>query len=311
MSEFDITTLRTSKQVVPTAKLLNLAEKYGFETKASGHGTSHVRCIHTKYPDIVVGLVYNTKKLSSQRDLLEAFQEIAARDAASIVKEFETAAFNVAETLNQKIPADLQYSLTESGNIVLTDRAYPQVGLTFSQKDVRLAENKVRELTDQKREYAKFLHRMRSEHDVTPAHMNDGVYDGHLSHVVYDHLPEETLPLYQENDDPSDAILRLSAYVEKVMDIDFEHAERKEAALTNPVVRQTLITSLDRRGERHNHVYYTGRNGRTLEFTFNTFSNQRLTLDGKTARISLAELEKLERIVASISASSEQHLKAA
>lgn len=311
MSDFDITTLRTSKQVVPTAKLLNLAEKYGFEIKSSGHGTSHVRCTHTKYPDIVVGLVHNTKKLSSQRDLLEAFQEIAARDEASLAKEFESVAFNVAEALDQKIPADLEYRLTDSGNIVLTDRAYPQIGMTFPQKDAHLAENKVRELTAIKRDYAILLSRMVNEYDMAPPVMKDGVFDGHLTHNVYGHMPEETLPSYQENDIGYDAIKHLWAYQEKISDIDLEHACRKEEALKHPIIQQTLVTSASRRGERHNHVYYNDTHGKTLKFSFNTFSNQRATYHGTTARISLPELEKLEKIVSGISASAERHLKAA
>lgn len=311
MSEFDVTTLRTSKQVVPTAKLINLAEKHDFEIKSSGHGTSHLRCTHKKYPDIVVGLIYNTKKLSSQRDLLEAFQEIAARDEASIFKEFKNAAFNIAEELDQKIPADLEYRLTESGNIVLTDRAYPQIGLTFAQKDARLAGNKVRELTAIKRDYAILLSRMVNEYDMAPPNMQDGVFDGTLTHSVYDHMPEHHLPAYQENDIAYDAMKHLWAYQELVSDIDLEHACRKEDALKNPFIKQMLVTSTGRRGERHNHVYYSDAHGKTLKFSFNSFSNQRVTYHGTTARISLSELEKLERIVDGIAATSERHLRVA
>lgn len=311
MSEFDITTLKTSKQVVPTAKLLNLAEKYGFEIKSSGHGTSHIRCTHTKYPDIVVGLVHNTKKLSSQRDLLEAFQEIAARDEASLVKEFESAALNIVEALDQKIPADLEYRLTDSGNIVLTDRAYPQIGLTFAQKDARIAENKVRELTAIKREYAILLSRMVNEYDMTPPTMEDGVFDGNLTHSVYDHMAALHLPAYQENDIAYDAMKHLWAYQESISDIDLEHACRKEDALKHPLIQHMLVTSASRRGERHNHVYYNDPQGKTLKFSFNTFSNQRVTYHGTTARISLSELEKLERIVDGITASAQRRLKVA
>lgn len=311
MSVPSIKELKAIKQVPHRHLMTKWIRESGFTMRDCRRGSSHIRCTHKESPDIVFDIVRDADTVGSLMRFTAALVEIEKRRQEALKVRFENAALDIKSLLEQKIPADLQYRLTDSGNIVLTDRAYPQVGLTFTQKDARLAENKVRELTAIKREYAVMLYRMTNEHDVAPAHMDNGVYNGHLHHLVYDHMPEETLPLYQEHDEPANALEQLNAYIEKIQDIDLEHVCRKEDALSNPVIRQTLVTCASRRGERHNHIYYDGANGKMLKFTFNSFSNQRTTYNGTTARISLSELEKLERVVSVISASAERHLKAA
>ncbi len=312
VSEFDIKSLRRSKQPLPTDTLLLIAEKCGFEVRY-GNGTSHIRCIHTKYPDIAFNVIRNTKRLSSQRDLSDALLEVDRRDEATLTTAFKSAALNIAAILDQKIPEDLEYRLTESGNIVVTDRTYPQIGITFSQKDVRLAENKVRELTTAKRDYTAALARLVSQYDMTAPTIINGVFDGKLAHAVYDHMATKELPFYQEGSASYMAKASLELYQTEIENIDKDHLARKRGALALIGIERPIITCSSRRGKRHNHVSYTNGNGKNLHFTFNTFSNQRLSplCDGTKARISLSELERLERIAYGIAAREERHLQAA
>lgn len=316
MSKYTITEviaeISATGQVIPTEKLLKWLENFDFEMRTKTGG-SHIFTSHKTETDIYDTLIRNTVKLDTQRAVRVMLQELNKR-RIKLSQEFGEASLSpqcIAETLEQKIPADLTYRLTESGNIVLTDRTYPQVGITFAQKDVRLAENKVRQLTTAKRDYGATLGRLVSQYDMNSPAITDGVFDGRLTHHIYSDMPEKQLPLYEEGDDIYLAKAELEVYQNNIENIDRAHLERKSQALERINAPQPLITCAGRRGERHNHVSYTNEGGKTLHFTFNTFSNQRLTFDGKTARISSAELEKLERIVSGISASSERHYQAA
>jgi len=307
-----ITEIRSTRQLIPTEKLLKWLRNLDFNVR-DNTGGSHVFVSHKTETDIYDTLIINTTKLSTQRGVRVMLQKLEKRQT-ELSKEFSKKALSpkyIQETLDQKIPADLAYSLTDSGNIVLTDRAYPQLGLTFAQNDVRLAENQVRELTSMKRDYAVMLCRMTSEYDVSPITMQNGVFNGRLTHQVYDHIPVEDLPTYKENDEPGDALMHLYAYVEKIEDVDLEHACRKEDILAQPHILQTIVTSASRRGERHNHVYYAGRGGEKLSLVFSTFSNLRATYNGKTSRISASELQHVENMLGNKQEAAWQQLKAA
>lgn len=310
-----VTEMRATRQVIPTQKLVKWLENNGFKVRICKDGSSHIFAAHRDFKDISTTFAKNTSKLDAQRMVRITLQKLAERQESLAAKFNESGLTQqfIADTLDQKIPEDLEYRLTESGNIVVTDRTYPQIGITFSQKDVRLAENKVRELTAAKRDYTAALARLVSQYDMTAPTIINGVFNGKLAHAVYDHMATKELPLYQEGSVPYMAKASLELYQTEITNIDKDHLARKRGALALIGIEKPIITCSSRRGERHNHVPYTNGNGKNLHFTFNTFSNQRLSplCDGTKARISLSELEKLECIAYGIAAREERHLKAA
>lgn len=304
--------LKATRQVPHEHVMINWLKQSGFKMRGCKNG-SHIHCIHNEFPDIAFNIVRATDTIGSLMRFTDALVELEKRREQKLKNQFDLAAQNIRTTLDQKIPEDLEYRLTESGNIVVTDRTYPQIGITFSQKDVRLAENKVRELTAEKRDYTAALARLVSQYDMTAPTIINGVFDGKLAHAVYDHMATKELPLYQEGSASYMAKASLELYQAEIDNIDKDHLARKRGALALIGIERPIITCSSRRGERHNHVSYTNGNGKNLHFTFNTFSNQRLSplCDGTKARISLSELERLERIAYGIAAREERHLQAA
>jgi predicted RNA binding protein YcfA (HicA-like mRNA interferase family) len=298
MSLPNLDDLRVSKQVIPTSTLLKLMDKHGFVSRNTQG--SHIIAAHSEFPDITMCVIRNTKKISCQRDLIDAVDEIARRKEIALTQEFANAAKKITDILDVKVPNDLTYRLTENGNVVLSDRAFPQIGTTFSQKDVDLTENKVRYITDIKRQYAALLGRLVSDYDVNTPNYVQGVFDGELSHMVYTTMDSAKLEPYQEGDSTDAAFNNLYDYITRIELTDLDHQIRKEEALSKPFINQTLITSMGRRGERHNHVMYEGPGNKPMHFEFNTYSNRRVTYNGLSARISDAELGRLELFVMSV-----------
>jgi hypothetical protein len=292
--------LRETKQPLTTEQLLRLAHKWGFETRQSGHGSSHIRCTHKKYPDIGFNIIRTTERLSSQRNLADAMAEIEKRKAAAkqaIRDKFSVAAEDRLNAIREKLPAHITATLTQDGLVVLRDAQIPQIGVTlYSQKEDRLIENKIHnEIEPMKREIYIALSRLHTEYDAQ-AQFDDGVFTGCVSHEVYETLPDLVLPPYEAGGSILDIRAAIHAYQDAILSKDIEHMIRKEELLSDSHVGGTMMTFSARRGERNNHVRLNvGAEQGALSFTFKTFSNRRITGDGSAGRIAESELNKMEK----------------
>lgn len=300
--------LRIINQPIPTRILVHLAENNGFVARRSAGGTSHVRLTHTKYPDIVLGFAHGTRKKYDQRDLHKAILEIQERDAAAkqaITDKFQQTADKQAATrlanIQKHLPKHIEAFYGEGEQIIVRDTQSPQIGFTlYSAEEDHLLENKIRhQLELDKRELYILLSRSRMEYDIVAPSDKNSEFLGHLSHNIYD-MDEVTLPPYPEAE-VSETRAAIERYQGHVKDIDLDHAIRKEELLNKDFIHSDImVTSMARRGERHNYMSITSSADTPLSVTFETYSNQRFKGDGSVARISEPALTKLEGVIAEI-----------
>lgn len=288
--------LYETNQIVPTRQLLQLAEKWGFEHRANG--TSHHRCTHTKYPDVFFSIIAKTDRLSSQRDLADAMEKIAKRDAEkqqAIQSSFVAASADRLAALRAKLPPHITVELTKSGNIVLRDVQIPQLGVTlYSAEQDKMLESYLRyQFGDTKNAFYAELNKLRTKHDAQPVFDENGSFTGKIKHLVYGDEFALELPRYEEDILGVNFVARFDLYRNAIEMKDLEQLCRKEEILAKPFLGAVLVSHSEQRGERHNHVRIIDPVAKGLKLTFTTFSNQRVSGDGTRGRITDAELDSL------------------
>ncbi len=312
MSTLSAKDLRRTKQIIPLAALVNVAENHGFTVRdAKG---SHVRYAHEDYPDITGTLISSTKKIGSQRSLSDAILEVQKRTAEAkqvITDKFTQAADKAAAErlarIQEQLPPYMEAFYGEGDQIILRDKQTPQIGVTlYSPEEDSALERHTRHMDDMKRDFCRRLCKSRMLFDIDVACDGKGGFLGRLSHSIYD-MEELILPPYPEAEDPTAAILEYQAQVEE---IDMDHEIKREDILSKDFISRILVTHHTPRGNRTNHVSYKIPGvEKSLRFTFATFSNQRVQATnlnankakkGHTARISKAELIQLEETVSGI-----------
>lgn len=288
--------LRNTRQAMPTKAILALAQSYGFIQR---NGGSHIRLKHKIHHDVTVGIVGANKTSVSQLRLADAIEEVQKRELVAeqaITDKFEQAADKKTATrlanIQQKLPHHIEAFYGKDDHIILRDKHAPQIGITlYSPAEDALLDNKTRYMDGLKRDFYKLLNRS----DITLK--NNPNLTGLFSHDIYN--LEVTLPPYSEDQDPMEALYTYQAQIEE---IDLDHAIRREELLKKPfIISDVMVGHTARRGKRQNHVtYIISDANKPLSFTFKTFSNQRVEGDGSVARISEAELIKLETVIEKI-----------
>jgi hypothetical protein len=292
--------LRRTRQIVPYKQLLNLARNWGF-TLREDTGGSHIRCTSQKYPDIVFNCVRKTGTCGSQLRLVEAMEQITARDLQKqqkIQSDFAAVSENRLAVIREKIPAHIIAEISPNGLVLLRDRNIPQIGVTlYSEAEDRLIENKIHnEIESLKREVFIALNRIHMEHDALPAFEN-GVFTGTINHEVYANLPALVIPDYTEDADAADILTSIDNYRKQIEEKDLDHAIVKEELLSRPFIGDIYVAFSSKRGDRSNYVKVSGERS-SLNFSFHTYSNQRATSDDTNARISESDLQALSWKVA-------------
>lgn len=304
--------LGDSKQAISNEKLVSLARDAGFSMR---EGSKHGRYKHDRYPDIHFGISRGRGKDLSTLLLIDALKQVVRRDeeqALSASKKFAQAAEKESAerliAIQEQLPPYVEAFYGENSEIIIRDKQIPQIGFTLNTAaEDYLLENKLRhELDTVKREFHILLSRSTMQYDMNIEFDENGTFTGTLSHTLYD-IDDVILPPYPQSSDPFTAILD---YQNQVLEIDFDHAARKQSALDKIDVKTVLVLHSARRGDRTNQVAYKppGVKG-TLKFTFDTFSNQRVSGDGQTSRISEDELNKLENIVNAIETKSSKQTR--
>lgn len=271
--------LRRSRQALPTERLCSIAAAAGFDVRK---GRKHIRCAHSTYPDIHVGIVSGDTTAISKLRLADAMEEIAFRERRKddCAKAFHVSASeNRLTAIREKLPPYITAELTPNGNVVLRDRQIPQIGVTLrSPGEDRLIENRIHnEMEPMKRDIYVQLKRLQSEQDAI-AHFDDnGTFTGHVSHEIYGDDFDVDFPVYQEGGNIADLYRALNDYKDGITLKDFEQSERKDTLLKRPFLGRVLISHSDQRGERTHHVQAALPGGHKLMLSFNSFSHARVT----------------------------------
>lgn len=73
----ELQALRRSKQAMRTEQVLTLARNFGYETRRSGGGSSHIVVWNPKYPELPsCNVIAGTKKLASERNIIDQCLQI-------------------------------------------------------------------------------------------------------------------------------------------------------------------------------------------------------------------------------------------
>lgn len=294
--------LKANRQPIPTLRLIEIAKAHGFNVRNCK--SSHYRCNHSEHPDIGCGIVSNDKTAISKLRLAEAIEKVEQRKIerkSTAQQKFTQAADKITTerlaAVQAQLPDYVEAFYGEDEQIIVRDRNVPQIGFTLhTAAEDQLLENKMRhELDAAKRQFYILLNRMEMEFDAAVKFDDHGNFTGRLSHTVYD-MDDVDLPPYPETISPFNDI---ADFQNDVLEIDVDHAERREKALAKPfVIEPILVSHTARRGDRENHVRCKIPGvEKNLSFTFATYSNQRVAGNGYRARISEAELERLETTI--------------
>lgn len=135
----ELETMYRSKQVIPHDRLLTLLEKFGYESRRSSGGTSHINVWCPKYPELeIFRVIAGTKKLDSQRiaikqclQILEWEEEAQAAGLESAPQAIEE--FEIASAKKEVIIPDA-YELVQGRNNpgkFLRHRRLPQIATEF------------------------------------------------------------------------------------------------------------------------------------------------------------------------------------
>lgn len=290
--------IRRTKQVIPAVKIKKWAEEAGFTIRNSGHGSSHYRCAHREYPDIVLTMLLTTSKVSSQRDFADALLEIEKRN---LQKAFSASAENEQKIL-RKIPDHLQGEVDlKTGSLVIRDRQMPQLGMTIAPSDFHLIENKIHNILEpRKRGLFTLMNQARMLYDIDISIPKRGTFDGILSHDVYGISPI-VIRTYQAGDDTDQCSEMIGSFIKEVIAKDQEHAARMDRILSMPFVQEIEVVSHARRGDRTYVLEYESPKHRKLKIDFHGYSHQRVNPDADEdihhARMTDAELASLEKRV--------------
>lgn len=293
--------LRNTKQPIPTERLIRWAEDAGFEAKSSGSGTSHIHFKHKVFSDLTFGMVYGSKKISSQRNLSDALIELQKRqESVRAANAFEIAAPDPKIEIEAKLPAHIEVERDDTtGQLVLRDKQITQLGLTLRPGEEKILENKVRFLESLKREAGILLNRARNIYDIDIGSGKNGVFAGTLSHPIYN-MAQKTLPPYKAGNEIT-FFQAVNDYIAEVADIDAGNKTTLTSALRQSFVKSVFVLYHSRRGERTNVVSLENPDGGTLRFKFETASNRRAdSSDLHAGRITEQELRRVETFMTSL-----------
>ncbi len=284
-------------QPIPTTRLIPLLELNNFTVRRV-KGSSHYVYMHAVHKDLFGTLIEGTKKLTCQREIAKIMKKLKHRENLGAMRDnFNTIA---SDEVLAALPPHIEIKRDHAkGVTVLRDKNLPQIGVTLAAGEERLAENKVRYIESLKREAFALLNRCRVDYDITTT-FDHGVFDGTLSHKVYDLKPAKIAP-YAAGENPDKIFDGINAFTDKVMTRDTEHRERLESLLAKDFISDVAVTFHSRRGERMNHVSVIKPSGVSLSLTFETQSHRRASKsDVHSGRIREQALGRLEKTILGI-----------
>jgi len=124
--------IRSSGQIMRTDAVLTLLSNYGFETRRSKSGTSHIRIFHPDYPEIKpFNIVSGTKNRRSQQDAIDACIQNIELSSTIEIDTFEPVSENVIKPENKEsVFIAEQFELIQgrkNPHLFLRHKQFPQI----------------------------------------------------------------------------------------------------------------------------------------------------------------------------------------